>query len=60
MLQDDLNEYCEAVSAPAGAGGMPFIDVLGHYLQLKRVNPGCPSFRLRQWRPGAMPISKAS
>ncbi|HBT4748414.1 TPA: DUF3320 domain-containing protein [Klebsiella pneumoniae] len=42
MLQDDLNEYCEAVSAPAGASGMPFIDVLGHYLQLKRVNPGLP------------------
>lgn len=39
-LQNDLNEYCEAVSASAGFSGLPFIDVLGRYLQLKRVNAG--------------------
>ncbi|MBT2294127.1 DUF3320 domain-containing protein [Pseudomonas fluorescens] len=41
-LQDALNHYCEAVSASAGASGLPFIDVLGRYLKLKRINPGLP------------------
>ena len=37
-LQDDLNHYCEAVSTSAGASGLPFINVLGNYLKLKRIN----------------------
>jgi very-short-patch-repair endonuclease/DNA polymerase III delta prime subunit len=41
-LQDALNHYCEAVSASAGASGLPFVDVLGRYLKLKRVHPGLP------------------
>ena len=38
QLQDTLNDYCKAVNASAGASGLPFIDVLGHYLRLKRLN----------------------
>nr|WP_315434779.1 DUF3320 domain-containing protein [uncultured Pseudomonas sp.] len=41
-LQDSLNNYCEAVSASAGASGLPFLDVLGRYLKLKRVYPELP------------------
>lgn len=41
-LQDALNQYCEAVSSPAGASGLLFVDVLGRYLQLKRVHAGLP------------------
>lgn len=41
-LQDGLNQYCEAVSASAGASGLPFVDVLGRYLKLKRVYAGLP------------------
>ncbi|GLE68521.1 DUF3320 domain-containing protein [Pseudomonas aeruginosa] len=41
-LQDALNQYCEAVSSSAGASGLPFVDVLGRYLQLKRVHAGLP------------------
>lgn len=41
-LQDALNQYCEAVSSSAGASGLPFVDVLGRYLQLKRVHEGLP------------------
>ena len=35
-LQSNLNRYCNTVSAPIGACGMGFIEVLGHYLTLKR------------------------
>lgn len=41
-LQDALNQYCEAVSSSAGASGLPFVDVLGRYLQLKRLHAGLP------------------
>lgn len=41
-LQDALNQYCEAVSSPVGASGMPFVDVLGRYLQLKRMHDVLP------------------
>lgn len=41
-LQDALNQYCEAVSSSAGASGLPFVDVLGRYLKLKRVHAGLP------------------
>ncbi|MHC8335991.1 DUF3320 domain-containing protein [Pseudomonas sp. LB3P25] len=34
-LQGNLNRYCEAVSAPVGASGMDFVEVLGRYLKLK-------------------------
>src|SRR3990167_1151292 len=39
-LQDGLNHYCEAVSSSAGASGLPFVEVLGRYLKLKRVYVG--------------------
>lgn len=39
-LQDGLNHYCEAVSSSAGASGLPFVEVLGRYLKLKRLYPG--------------------
>lgn len=42
QLQDDLTRYCEVVNTPAGASGLPFIDVLGHYLRLKRHHPSLP------------------
>ncbi|XZG69332.1 DUF3320 domain-containing protein [Chitinibacteraceae bacterium HSL-7] len=35
-LQDDLNRYCANVSATAGQSGLPFLDVLGRYMRLKR------------------------
>ena len=41
-LQDGLNQYCEAVSASAGASGLPFVAVLGRYLKLTRVYAGLP------------------
>lgn len=41
-LQDCLNQYCEAVSASAGNSGLPFVEVLGQYLRLKRLHPGLP------------------
>ncbi|MEA1605563.1 DUF3320 domain-containing protein [Pseudomonas spirodelae] len=41
-LQDGLNHYCEAVSSSAGASGLPFVEVLGRYLKLKRVYAGLP------------------
>lgn len=41
-LQDSLNQYCEAVSTSAGASGLPFVEVLGRYLKLKRVHAGLP------------------
>ncbi|MDR6610124.1 DUF3320 domain-containing protein [Pseudomonas synxantha] len=34
-LQGNLNRYCAAVSAPVGASGMDFVEVLGRYLKLK-------------------------
>lgn len=39
QVQQDLNEYCESVSALIGNSGMPFLDVLGKYLQCKRQSP---------------------
>ena len=36
-LQEGLNQYCEVVNSSAGASGLPFVDVLGRYLKLKRV-----------------------
>ncbi|MFS7197528.1 DUF3320 domain-containing protein [Rahnella inusitata] len=41
-LQDSLNHYCEAVSSFAGSSELPFVDVLGRYLKLKRVYAGLP------------------
>lgn len=41
-LQDALNHYCEVVSASAGASGLPFVDVLGRYLKIKRLHPELP------------------
>jgi len=41
-LQDGLNHYCKAVSSTAGASGLPFVEVLGRYLKLKRVYAGLP------------------
>ena len=42
QLQDDLNLYCQAVSSQAGASGLAFVDVLGKYLNLKRMRTGLP------------------
>lgn len=39
QVQQGLNEYCESVSAMIGNSGMPFLDVLGKYLQCKRQWP---------------------
>ncbi len=41
-LQDSLNQYCETVSSSAGASGLPFVDVLGRYLKLKRIYAELP------------------
>ncbi len=41
-LQDSLNHYCQAVSVTAGASGLPFVDVLGRYLKLKRTYATLP------------------
>ena len=43
QLQDALNLYCDAVSSLAGASGLPFVEVLGSYLKLKRTRPGLPT-----------------
>lgn len=42
-LQGTLNRYCEAVSAPVGASGLGFVDVLGRYLKLKRSYGALPT-----------------
>lgn len=42
LLQDGLNLYCEAVSSLAGASGLPFVEVLGSFLKLKRTRSGLP------------------
>lgn len=39
LVQDQLNRYCDAVSANVGASGLPFLEVLGHYLRCKREWP---------------------
>lgn len=39
LVQDQLNSYCDAVSATVGSSGLPFLDVLGHYLRCKREWP---------------------
>jgi very-short-patch-repair endonuclease/DNA polymerase III delta prime subunit len=39
QVQDQLNRYCHAVSATVGSSGLPFLDVLGHYLRCKRQWP---------------------
>ena len=36
LVQDQLNRYCDAVSANVGESGLPFLKVLGHYLRCKR------------------------
>ncbi|WP_111873834.1 DUF3320 domain-containing protein [Aeromonas bivalvium] len=41
-LQDSLNQYCVAVSSSAGASGLPFVEVLGQYLKLKRLYTSLP------------------
>ncbi len=51
-VRDELNAYCEAVNAPIGASNTPFIEALGHYLQLKREHGYLPvwSFEpMRNW-----------
>lgn len=40
--RDELNAYCEAVNAPIGISNVPFIEALGHYLQLKRARSDLP------------------
>jgi very-short-patch-repair endonuclease len=47
LLQNDLNTYCETVSAPIGASGLPFVDVLGLYRQLMRAHPALPVIAFR-------------
>ena len=52
QVRDQLNQYCEAVNAPVGQSGIPFITVLGHYLRLKREHAGLPSWSftpMRTW-----------
>lgn len=39
LVQDQLNRYCDAVSANVGESGLPFLEVLGHYLRCKREWP---------------------
>jgi very-short-patch-repair endonuclease/DNA polymerase III delta prime subunit len=39
VVQDQLNRYCDAVSANVGVSGLPFLVVLGHYLRCKREWP---------------------
>ena len=39
QVQDQLNRYCDAVSATVGSSGLPFLDVLGNYLRCKRQWP---------------------
>lgn len=41
-LQDSLNQYCVAVGSSAGASGLPFVEVLGQYLKLKRLYTSLP------------------
>lgn len=38
-LQEQLNQYCEVVSATVGASAVPFTKVLGRHLKLKREYP---------------------
>jgi very-short-patch-repair endonuclease len=38
-LQAELNRYCDAVSAPVGASGLAFVEILGRHLALKRAWP---------------------
>lgn len=38
-LQEQLNQYCEVVSANVGTSEVPFTKVLGRHLQLKREHP---------------------
>lgn len=35
-LRDQLTAHCEAINAPVGSSGIPFINALGQYLQLRR------------------------
>jgi very-short-patch-repair endonuclease/DNA polymerase III delta prime subunit len=42
-LQGHLNRYCAAVSAPVGASGMGFVEVLGRYLKLKHSDGELPA-----------------
>ena len=42
-LQGNLNRYCSAVSAPVGASGMDFVEVLGRYLKLKHSHGELPA-----------------
>lgn len=39
QVQNQLNQYCDVVSATVGSSGLPFLDVLGHYLRCKREWP---------------------
>jgi len=39
LVQEQLNQYCDAVSATVGASGLPFLEVLGRYLRCKREWP---------------------
>lgn len=38
-LQGQLNSYCEAVSAPVGNSGLPFVEILGRHLATQRAWP---------------------
>lgn len=38
-LRDTLNDYAGAVNEPDAVSGLPFIQVLGHYMRLKREHP---------------------
>jgi very-short-patch-repair endonuclease len=44
QVQDQLNQYCEAVNAQVGTSVLSFITVLGHYLRLKREHAGLPTW----------------
>ena len=39
QVQASLNAYCDTVSSTAGHSGLPFLEVLGRYLQCKRDLP---------------------
>ncbi len=45
-LQEQLTKYCDLVNCCIGNSSLPFIQVLGSYLKLKRENQVLPNFAL--------------
>ncbi|HEY1013903.1 MAG TPA: DUF4011 domain-containing protein, partial [Herpetosiphonaceae bacterium] len=49
-LRAELNRHCDTVNAPVGASGVPFINALGHYLQLRRETAAPPTWSFEPMR----------